>query len=49
MLKVQSVIHFLMNTLKKENNNEKKTFPCQGTKISHATRHDQKKKKQLFV
>ena len=38
MLKVQNVIHFLMNTLKKKN-----TFSCQGPKISHAMRHGQKK------
>lgn len=43
MLKVQSVIYFLMNTLKK-NKKQKKIFPCRGTKISHATRHGQKNK-----
>ena len=43
MLKVQNVIHFLMNTLKKERKKKKNTFPYQGTKISHAMRHGQKK------
>lgn len=46
MLKLQSVINFLMNILKKRKK-KKKTFPCQGTKISHATRHGQEKKKKI--
>ena len=35
-----------MNILKKR---KKKTFPCQGTKISHARTHGQKKKKNVCM